>query len=56
MKRIDIESKASGLRLLDHVERGLLLREKVDEIKGKMLNNHPQAMLGGQKDTHTGIT
>ena len=51
MKRIEVESKAAGLRLLDSVESGLLLREKVDEVKGKMLNN-PQAMLGGQKDMH----
>ena len=43
--------QGSCLRLLDSVESGLLLREKVDEVKGKMLNN-PQAMLGGQKDMH----
>lgn len=55
MKRIEVESKAAGLRLLDNVESGLLLREKVDEVKGKIYN-HPQAMLGGQKDTHTRIT
>ena len=51
MKRIEVESKAAGLRLLDSVESGLLLREKVDEVKGKMLNN-PQAVLGGQKYMH----
>lgn len=55
MTRLEVESKAAGLWLLDSVESGLLLREKVDEVKGKMLNNHPQAMLWGQKDTHTRI-
>ena len=30
MKRIKMDSKAAGLRLLDKVEGGLLLRERVD--------------------------
>lgn len=51
MKRLEVESKA-GPWLLGSVESGLLLREKVDEVKGKMLNNHPQAMLWGQKDNN----